>query len=175
MNSAPTQPHPTLLDGSYADCATAMVTSNEKLMTAAGAAIELLAMAGVCGMRGDTADDLRLALALHGHLVHQFNVKVRTSTGVESFRQPATSASNAYQIAADKQGDTPCGITVMRAGEPDEAALTAAHRSLNLNTSLEAALKDSSLKVILNTLARKQMRHRPPMGDFKQRAANDRD
>lgn len=175
MNATSTTSPQTLLDGSYTDCAAAIIASNNVLAAAAGAAIELLSIAGLSGMRGDTADDLRVALAMHDHVVHQFNVKVRTSTAVDSFSMRAASASSAYQIAADKQGDAACGITVMHAAEPDRAALTAAHRSLNTGTSLDAALRDNSLKVILHTLARKQMRRRQPTTDFKLRAANDRD
>lgn len=173
MNAATTFLAPTLADSTIADCSSALLASLERLSTSAQSAMILLELSGNAGARGDTADDLRVALAMHGHLVHQFNVKVRTAAGMHTFNTQALSASSAYQAAADKQGDTPCGITVMPA-TPDQAALAAAHRALGIAGTLDVALKVPALNVALHSYARKH-RGRGQATDLKRLAANDRD
>lgn len=170
MSAAPT----TLSDGTLSDHAAALLASMANLLTAANSATELLEEAGFAGMRGDTADDLRHALAVHGHLVHEFNVKVRTSTGTSSFCTCAMSSTAAAQEAAERQGDIPCGITVTPA-QPDHRALAAAARAMGVKGQLDAALKDPTLRVAINSFARNQQRRAKPTTDFKSLAANDRD
>jgi hypothetical protein len=145
-----------------------------KLQLAATNATELLEQAGFAGMRGDTADDLRQALAIHGHLVHEFNVKVRTSSGVLTFSAKAESALGAAQDAAAHHGDTPCGITVTPA-QPDRQSLAAAHRVMRIAGSLDDALKHPALGPAVRTYARKHPVRTASFTDFKSLAANDRD
>jgi hypothetical protein len=113
-----------LADGTFADCANAIAASYERLHTAAKNAGELLALSGNAGMRGDTADDLATALAVHGHILQQFQVKVKTDRHVVIYTAAAGSSFSAYKEAADKQGDMPCAITVMRAARPATASLS---------------------------------------------------
>jgi len=160
--------------GSLSEQAAAVVASLNRLNTAAANAAELLHLAGVAGMRGDTADDLSTALAMHGHLVHQFNVTVRTSAGAASYCTRSLNAAVAAEAALDDHGDTPCGITVTPA-HPDDLALAAAHRALRVAGPLEAALKDPSIGCALRSYARKHPVRRTPPIDFKSLAANDRD
>jgi hypothetical protein len=164
----------TFADGTLSDHATALLASMANLQSAANNATELLVQAGFAGMRGDTADDLRTALAVHGHLVHQFTVKVRTSCGTSSYCACATSSTAVAQEAAERQGDTPCGITVTPA-QPDQHALAAAARAMGVKGRLDAALKDPTLRVAINSFARNQQRRAKPTTDFKSLAANDRD
>jgi hypothetical protein len=156
------------------DHAAALLASMQALQTAATNATELLRQAGFAGMRGDTADDLRQALAIHGHLVHEFNVKVRTSAGTTTFQTHAIDAASAADAAAERNGNTPCGITVTPA-EPDRQALAAAHRTLQISKPLDAALDDPSLGRALRSYARKHPVRRSTTTDFKSLAANDRD
>ncbi|SFG30117.1 hypothetical protein SAMN05518865_110189 [Duganella sp. CF458] len=125
-------------------------------------------------MRGDTADDLRQALAIHDNLVQKFNVKVRTSNGTATFCTCAMNAAGAVEAELERQGDNPCGITVTPAN-PDELALAAAHRALRVAGPLEVALKDPSIGCVLRAYARKHPVRSTPSVDFKSRAANDRD
>ncbi|MET3135418.1 hypothetical protein AAKU55_005728 [Oxalobacteraceae bacterium GrIS 1.11] len=169
----------TISDGTLRDFATALSATAEKLMVATANALELLSMAGYAGMGGDTADDLRIALACHTHLLREFSVKVRTEERTTKFNTQSTTSYAAYRSAADQQGDTPCAITVLPVEkgasiEPGRAALTAAHRDLKVTAPLDDALKDGSLKVILRTVALRHMR-RPPQTDVKRLAANDHD
>lgn len=174
MSMTPLTNPATLVDGSLQDSAAALVASLITLTAATEQASLLLTMAGFAGASGDTTDDLKRALAIHGHLVHQFNVKVRTAAGTQIFNTRASSASSAFEAAADRQGDIACGITVMPA-EPDRRALAAAHRALRINGPLDDALKQPSLRIAINTWARKHQRHANPRTDFKSLAANDRD
>lgn len=173
MSSAAITASQTISDGTLADCASALLASYDKLTTTVQSATALLTMTGYAGMRGDTADDLRVALAIHGHLVHEFNVKVRTEGGIATFSTQASCAANAFQEAADRQGDAPCGITVIPA-EPDRAALVAAHSALAIAGSLDHALQNPALNVALHSFARKR-RQRGPGIDIKRLAANDLD
>ncbi len=161
-------------ESSLDDHATALLTSMKSLHAAATSAYELLEGAGFAGLRGDTADDLRQAIAIHGHLVQEFNVKVRTSTGTATFCTCAANAAGAVEAELERQGDTPCGITVTPAN-PDDQALAAAHRALRVAGPLEAALKDPSIGCALRSYARKHPVRRAPPVDFKSLAANDRD
>jgi len=113
-----------LIDGTLADCANAIAASYGHLLTAAKNAGELLALSGNAGMRGDTADDLAIALAVHGHILQQFQVKVKTDDQVVIYTAAAGSSFSAYTAAADRQGDMPCSITVMRAARPAAASLS---------------------------------------------------
>lgn len=175
MSMLPRTTPTTLIDGSLQDCAAALVASLSTLTAATEQASHLLTMAGFAGASGDTTDDLKRALAIHGHLVHQFNVKVRTAAGTQVFNTRAASASSAFQAAADQHGDTLCGITVT----PDRAALTAAHRALGIVGTLDTALKNPAMSVALHSFARKRSRRTPCAAastpDFKQLAANDLD
>ncbi|MGO4379719.1 hypothetical protein [Pseudoduganella sp. RAF53_2] len=158
----------------FSDHAAALVASMKNLQIAAANATELLVEAGFAGMRGDTADDLRVALAAHDQLVHEFNVKVRTSAGITMFQTHASDAASAADAAAQRAGDAPCGITVMPA-EPDRPTLVAAHRALQIAKPLDAALDDPRLGRALRSYARKHPVRRIATTDFKSLAANDRD
>lgn len=168
----------TLANGSYLDCSAAMTASFHMLSIAAGNAVELLTAAGFAGMPGDTADELRLAVARQQHLLSEFNVKVRTEADTTHYKAQAASSYDAYEAAADKQGDIPCGISVQLA-KPDNTALAAAHKALTIGGTLESALNHPALSIALHSYARKHRRHAPfpaPLApDFKQRAANDLD
>jgi hypothetical protein len=113
-----------LLNGTLADCANAIAASYERLHTAAKNAEHLLALSGNAGMRGDTADDLAVALAVHGYILQQFQVKVKTDHQVVIYTTAAGSSFSAYTAAADRQGDMPCSITVMRAAQSAAASLS---------------------------------------------------
>ena len=163
-----------LADGTLTDNVAALAASLDKVNCAATNALDLLTAAGFAGARGDTADDLRCALAIHIHLVHQFTVKVSTSGGTSTFRTRAANAGLAAEAAAAGQGDTPCGITVTPA-DPDRRALAAAHRALRIAWPLDDALKNPTMRVAIQSWARKRQRHAGPTTDFKSLAANDRD
>ncbi|WP_139168768.1 MULTISPECIES: hypothetical protein [unclassified Duganella] len=154
--------------------AAALLASMTTLQAAAANATELLVQAGFAGMRGDTADDLRTALAAHGQLVHEFNVKVRTSAGTTTFQAHASDAASAVDAAVERIGNAPCGITVTPA-EPDRQALAAAHRTLRIAKPLDVALNDPSLGRALRSYARKHPVRHNATTDFKSLAANDRD
>jgi hypothetical protein len=162
----------TLADGTYQDIAAALTASFDTLATAAGNAVELLSAAGFAGMTGDTADDLRLAIARQQHVLSEFCVKVRTTAETTVYTAQAETAYQAYEEAATRQGDTPCGISV-RPAEPDLASLSAAHRTLRIAGSLDSALKNPTLSVALHSYARKHPRR--AAADYKQLAANDID
>lgn len=164
----------TLATGTLADQATALIASMGKLQLAAANVTELLEQAGYAGMRGDTADDLRTALAIHGHIVHQFNVTIRTCAGTATYCTCASNSASAVEAALEHQGDTPCGITVTPA-EPDRPSLAAAHRTLGVKQSLDDALENPALGRALRSYARKHPIRRQPATDFKSLAANDRD
>ncbi|WP_426318884.1 hypothetical protein [Pseudoduganella sp. R-43] len=173
MSAAANLPE-TTSHGSLSEQAAAVAASLDRLNTAAANAAELLRLAGVAGMRGDTADDLSTALAIHGHLVHQFNVTVRTSAGAASYCTRSVNAAAAAEAALDDHGDTPCGITVT-AANPDDPALAAAYVALRVAGPLDKALKDPSIGRAIRSYARKHPVRRPPITDFKSLAANDRD
>jgi len=170
----PSSHTPHMADSTLSDNVATLAASLNKLSCAATNALDLLTAAGFAGMRGDTADDLRRALALHIHLVHQFKVKVSTFAGTTTFRTNATTAAGAAEAAAAHQGDTPCGITVLLA-DPDRQALAAAHRALRIRGPLDDALKQPSLRIAMTSWARKHQRHADTRTDFKSLAANDRD
>lgn len=163
----------TLADGTFQDCAAALTVSFNMLVTAASNAVELLAAAGFAGAAGDTADELRLAIARQQHLLSEFCVKVRTAAETTVYTAQAASSYEAFKAAADKQGDLPCGISVHLA-EPDKTALIAAHQTLGIGGSLESALKHPTLSIALHSYARKHPR-RPALVDRKRAAANDLD
>jgi hypothetical protein len=160
--------------GTLSDHAAALVESLNRLKAAAANVTELLHIAGMAGARGDTADDFRSALAIHNHLVQEFNVTVRTSAGCATYCTCAPNAAGAAEAALERQGDTPCGITVTPT-DPDHQALTAAHRALRVAAPLDVALKDPSIGRALRSYARKHPVRRLPSTDFKSLAANDRD
>ena len=162
----------TLADGTYQDIAAALAASFDTLAVAAGNAVELLAATGFAGLPGDTADDLRLAVARQQHLLSEFRVKVRTTAETTVYTAQAATAYQAYEEAATQQGDTLCGISV-RPAEPDLASLSAAHRTLRIAGSLDRALKNPTLRVALHSYARKHPRR--AAADYKQLAANDID
>lgn len=173
MSAATVHPS-TIADGSLNDGVAAVMESLNRLRAAAVNATELLGLAGFGGMRGDTADDLRQALAVHDHLVHEFKVKVRTSTGTATFCTCAANAACAAEAELERQGDTLCGITVTPA-DPDHLSLVAAHRLFQVASPLDTALKDPSIGRALRSYARKHPVNRTPTHDFKSLAANDRD
>jgi len=164
----------TLATGTLSDHVTALHSSMQMLEDAADNAAQLLKLAGFAGMRGDTADDLRHALAVHGHLVHEFSVKVRTSLGTMAFHTHAADAASVVDAAMKCTGDSPCGITVTPT-DPDRQALAAAHRTLGITKPLDIALEHPSLGRALRTYARKHPVHAETYKDFKSLAANDRD
>lgn len=168
----------TLLDGTLTDCASALLASFEHLRTATSSAGELLVLSGNAGMRGDTADDLATAMAIHGHLLHQFQVKVRSAVHIDSYTAEAVSSYGAYAAAADRVGDTPCAISVTPAAPllvPDRHALAAAHRQLRIAGTLDEALKSPALCQAIHTYARNRHRRAASPTDYKRNAANDRD
>jgi hypothetical protein len=149
----------------------ALQSSIDKVQVAAASAAQLLIDAGFAGITGDTADDLRQAV---NHLVQEFNVKVRTSAGTATFCTCATNAAGAVVAELERQGDTPCGITVTPAN-PDDQALAAAYVALRVAGPLDKALNDPSIGRAIRSYARKHPVRRPPVTDFKSLAANDRD
>lgn len=163
----------TLAKGSYLDCSAALTASFRTLSIAAGNAVELLTAAGFAGMPGDTADELRLAIARQQQLLSEFSVKVRTEADTTQYTAQAASSIDAYQAAADKQGDTPCAISV-RPAEPDNSALLAAHKTMRISGTLESALKNPSLSIALRSYARRHPT-RAAGADRKRAAANDLD
>jgi len=169
-------PHATMTapDSSLSDHASALFASMQTLQAAATNANSLLVGAGFPDMLGSTVDDLRQAIAIHAHLVQEFNVKVRTSTGTATFCTCAATAAGAIEAELERQGDTPCGITVTPV-DVEQMALIAAHRTLQVVGSLDTALKDPSLGRALRMYARKHPVRRAPTVDFKSLAANDRD
>lgn len=173
--SAATQSPLAIAGHSLSDDAAAIVKSLGRLKAAAANAAELLHISGFAGLRGDTADDLRQTLASHEQLVHEFNVKVRTKSGTTTFCTCAFNAAGAVEAELERQGDTPCGITVTPAAEPDRQTLAAAQRVLRVAGPLDKALNDPSIGRAIRAYARKHpVRHTPTM-DFKSLAANDRD
>lgn len=167
------RPSFTLVNSSYLDCSAALTASFLTLSVAAGNAVELLTAAGFAGMAGDTADELRLAVARQQHLLSEFNVKVRTEAETTEYTARAISSYHAYEAAADQQGDSPCGITVHPAAT-EESSLIAAHQILRIGGTLETALKHPALSIALHSYARKHPRHAAAM-DRKRAAANDLD
>ena len=57
---------------------------------------------------------------------------------------------------------------------PDRAALEVAHSRLHVTTPLDEMLKNASLKIILETVARRHMQRRARV-DVKKLQANDND
>lgn len=171
-------PRLTLANGTYLDCAAALTASFSTLSIAAGNAVDLLVATGFAGTSGDTADELRLAVARQQHLLSEFIVKVSTEAEIIRYTAKAASSYEAFEAAADKQGDLPCGISVYLA-EPDSTALASAHKTLAIEGTLESALNHPTLSIALHSYARKHGRQAPfpaPVApDFKQRAANDLD
>lgn len=160
-----------LIDASMQECATALSISFDRLSLAAQNAQDLLLLAGVAFAKGDTADDLINALAIHGHVLHQFEVKIRTHTSTDVCTVIAHTKQGAYAAAAERQGDEPFGISVMPAAEGD---LAAAHRALNIAGSLKEALNNPALNIAIQSYARRRPRRKQTI-DFKSLAANDRD
>lgn len=168
----------TLLDGTLTDCAVALLVSFERLSTASRNVGELLVLSGIAGTPGDTADDLAQAISVHGHLLQQFHVKVRTDLRVHTYTAEAESSYGAYASAVDRLGDTPCAVTVTPAARlfaPDRVALADAHRQLRIAGTLEEALKSPALRTAIDSFARNRHRRVAPPTDFKRNAANDRD
>jgi hypothetical protein len=172
---------PTSVDGNLVDMSAALNASGEKLHVAAANVLELLA--GLTGFEGtphDTAHDLKMALAMHLHLVQEFSVRVRTGAGESHHTARCGTSYAAYAAAADQQGDAPYSITVTPS-EPNREALQFAHRALGIRGSLDDALKNDSLAIAIKRVARKPHFKplpllRPASGtDLKKFAANDRD
>src|SRR5471032_1433118 len=172
-------PH-TLANSTMRELAAAVTQSGKKLQAAANNALELLRAAGLSGTAGDTADDLRTALLIHAHILREFNVRVKTETRTTQFKTRATTSYGAYEYASEKYGSDPCGISVAPAKrrrpvtEPDHAALVAAHRKLGVAASLEEAMKDATLSLLIRNAARS---YRPldQRVDYRMLAANDID
>lgn len=173
--------------GTLADFSNALTASGTRLQEATQNALDLLAMSGHAGSRGDTADDLKIALVMHLHLVQEFNVRVRSAQCTCEFSTCARSSFDAYDSAAVRAGDTPCAISVLPA-EPTREDLQRAHRLLGIKGNLDDALKNPSLSIAIHRIARKPMfkhapvrspqprnRPLPQGGDFKRFAANDRE
>ncbi len=179
MTAPDNKPVLTIAHGRLSDFASALYATGTKLTAATQSALDLLRMTGNAGAHGDTADDLKIALACHLHLLSEFNVRVRTEERTTQFNTQSPTSFAAYAAAADAQGDTLCAITVTPVGkagqvEPTRAALAAAHRDLKVVGALDDALKDSALSVILRNAVRRQSGRRPPT-DLKRLAANDYD
>jgi hypothetical protein len=170
MNSLPS----TILNASHEEGAASLLVSFDRLSAAAKNAGDLLMQSGLAGFRGDTADELRTALAVHDHLLRQYDVKIRTgaSPRADVCTVTAHTSQGAYAAVAERQGDEPFGISVMPAAHVD---LEAAHRALKISGSLNDALKDKSLSIAIKSYARNKQRRATPATDFKSLAANDRD
>lgn len=152
-----------------------VLASFERLRAAANNVDDLLRDARICGTHGDTAHDLKAAVAAHGHVLYQYHVTIRTQEHVEAFQAPAESSYEAYRAAAATQGDKPCGITVTAVSHD---ALTDAHRILMISGSVDHALKVPALAVAIKTFARGKPRKKRttiPATDYKRQAANDFD
>jgi hypothetical protein len=153
----------TIKDALWVDFATALSVSANSLAQAAERALELLILTGHAGSGGDTADDLRIALATHLHLVHELKAKANTEaepgpTKKHRFTKPARDA-------------TP---TAKPDSEPDLLVIAAAHRALKVAMPLSQALSNPAIKVVLHAVATKA-RKRQPRIDFRKLAANDLD
>lgn len=160
-----------LSNSSIEDCMTALAVSFDRLTLAAKNAQDLLQLAGVTFAKGDTADDLLNAVAIHGHLLHQFDVKIRTASSADVCTVTGRTSQGVYAAVAERQGDEPFGISVMPASQGD---LAAAHRALKIAGPLSDALNHPTLGIAVRSFARKHRRPAPTT-DFKRNAANDRD
>lgn len=143
-----------IVTGALNDLSAALTTSGARLESAALNALDLLSLTGNAGATGDTADDLRIALAMHVHLLHEFSVTVRTADCTCAYHTHSATSFDAYASAAAQQGDTPCAITVTPA-EPDRAALLRAHSILRIKGSLDDALMNGALATAIRRIARK--------------------
>ena len=81
------QPPLTMADGTILGSAAALTQSFCSLARAAANAVELLAAAGFAGTPGDTADELRLAIARQEHMLSEFNVTVRTDAETTRYHE----------------------------------------------------------------------------------------
>lgn len=164
--------------GSAHDCSNtellqALEASTRNLSTAIANVMELLDHAGYVGCPGDTTDDLRVSFVVHSHLVQQFKIKLRTESSSSTFCAAATSASAAYQAAADRAGENATfGITIIPIDQ-DIRAMEAARRALKVALPLSEARKVPALDKALQSYARNQRRR--STSDFKRLAGNDRD
>jgi hypothetical protein len=175
------------LTGTFADLSNALTASGARLEEKTQNALDLLAMSGHAGARGDTADDLKVALVMHLHLVQEFSVRVRSVQCTCEFSTCARTSFDAYDSATAHTGDDPCAISV-RPAEPSRDDLQRAHRLLGIQGTLDDALKNPSLSIAIRRIALKPMFKRAPVrlpsspnrplpqgGDFKRFAANDRE
>lgn len=176
-----------IADGTLADFSNALTVSGARLQETAQNALDLLALSGHASSRGDTADDLKMAVIIHLHLVQEFNVRVRSAQCTCEFSTCARTSFDAYDSAAAHTGDAPCAISV-RPAEPCREDLQRAHRLLGIQGELDEALKNPALSIAIKRVARKPLfrpapsrstqlpsRPIPASGDFKRFAANDRD
>lgn len=170
MNPLALPSAPVAIDDSLA----LLEASFDRLSRAAKNAGDLLHQAGLACAAGDTADDLHQAVASCDHLLHQFLVKTRTIGRTDVCTIAASTSHGAYAEAAERQGDAPYSITVTPA-VPDLQDLAAAQRALHIAGSLDDALKHPTLRVAMNSWARKHPRRFARTTDFKSLAANDRD
>lgn len=175
----------TISSGTLSDFGTALTASGARLERAALSALDLLTLSGHAGAAGDTADDLRVALAMHVHLLQEFSVRVRTAECTCAYHTRSASSFDAYDVAADRQGDTPCAITVTPC-EPGRDALERAHRLLEIKGTLDDALKIPALAISIRRVALKPhyipaallansapARRQAQTVDLKKLAAND--
>lgn len=175
----------TLANGTLSDFSMAITTSGSILERAARNALDLLYMSGHACAAGDTADDLRVALAMHVHLLQEFSVRVRTAECTCAYNTRSASSFDAYAAAADCQGDTPCSISVTPC-EPARDALERAHRLLGIKGTLNDALKIPALAITIRRVALKphyipaavlaksaRARRQTQAVDLKKLAAND--
>lgn len=166
----------TLSSATYSDLAVALAHTGDQLKDATIAAWSLLQLAGVAGSPGDTADDLKMALARHMHVLSEFDVKVKTEGNTATSHVHAHTSCDALDEAARGRDDAPFGISVMptiQSADLERAAMLSAHRALEIRMPLEDALKNPGLAIALKHTAK---RLRPaPATDHKKLAANDHD
>ena len=139
-------------DLSTAECLIALQASCDRVSRAATRANDLLQLSGNAGARGDTADDLHNAVAMHSHLLHQFQLKLRASSSHDEHQ-----LHDAESIS------------------PSDADLARAHKVLQLEGTLDEALKIPAMSTAIHSYARGQRRRNAHSTDFKSLAANDRD
>ncbi|MBY0240309.1 MAG: hypothetical protein K2X55_13435, partial [Burkholderiaceae bacterium] len=143
---------PLAIAGTLADFSSALTASGARLQETAQNALDLLTLSGHAGSRGDTADDLKMALVMHLHLVQQFSVRVRSAQCTCEFSTCARTSCDVYDSAAAHTGDAPCAISG-RPAEPSREDLQRAHSMLRVQGSLDDALKDPALSIAIRRVA----------------------
>lgn len=130
---------PLAITGTLADLTNALTASVARLQETAENALDLLALSGHAGSQGDTADDLKIAVTMHLHLMQEFSVLARTALDAYD---------NGFNEVSPVQHALP-------PEEPELTVLAAVHRMLQVPTPLHIALACPKLRTVLAAVARK--------------------